>query len=75
MRLTCAVSRTRSDPAFTNENVSSARNYFKQAVNLDPKFALAWAALARMDTVGYGSDNTSDGGQLAKRRAKLRKPR
>ena len=40
-------------PGFTNENVSSARNYFKQAVNLDPKFALAWAALVRMDTVRY----------------------
>jgi tetratricopeptide (TPR) repeat protein len=40
-------------PGFTNESVSSARNYFKQAVNLDPKFALAWAALVRMDTVRY----------------------
>ena len=55
MRLTCAVSCTRSDPAFTNENVSSARNYFKQAVNLDPKFALAWAALVRMDSARYGT--------------------
>ena len=56
MRLTCTVSRLpRGDPGFTNENVSSARNYFKQAVNLDPKFALAWAALVRMDTVRYAA--------------------
>lgn len=40
-------------PGFTNENVSSARNYFKRAVSLDPKFALAWAALVPMDTARY----------------------
>jgi serine/threonine protein kinase/Flp pilus assembly protein TadD len=38
----------------TSENVSKARSYFKQAVGLDPKFALAWAQLARIDSVGYG---------------------
>lgn len=39
---------------FTSENVLAARNYFKQAVSLDPKFALAWAALARINSLGYG---------------------
>jgi serine/threonine protein kinase len=38
----------------TSENVLSARSSFKQAVHLDPKFALAWAELARVDSVGYG---------------------
>jgi serine/threonine protein kinase/Flp pilus assembly protein TadD len=42
-------------PGFTDENVSSARNYFKQAVSLDPKFALAWAALVQMDTARYST--------------------
>src|SRR5207248_5546113 len=42
-------------PGFASENVLAARNYFKQAVRLDPKFALAWAALARIDSYGYGS--------------------
>jgi len=37
-----------------SENVQAARNHFKEAVRLDPKFALAWAALARVDSVGYG---------------------
>jgi serine/threonine protein kinase/Flp pilus assembly protein TadD len=40
-------------PGFTNENVLSARNFFKQAVRMDPKFALAWAALARIDSTRY----------------------
>jgi len=40
---------------YSSENVWAARNYFKQAVRLDPKFALAWAALARIDSKGYGS--------------------
>jgi tetratricopeptide (TPR) repeat protein len=41
-------------PGFASENVLAARNYFKQAVRVDPKFALAWAALARIDSLGYG---------------------
>src|SRR5438874_12671899 len=40
---------------YSSENVWAARNYFKQAVRLDPKFALAWAALARIDSKGYGT--------------------
>lgn len=41
-------------PGNASENVLAAINYFKQAVHLDPKFALAWAALARIDSLGYG---------------------
>ena len=39
---------------YTSENVLGARSHFKQAVRLDPKFALAWAELARIDSAGYG---------------------
>ena len=31
----------------------AAQKYFKEAVRLDPKFALAWAALSRVDSAGY----------------------
>jgi serine/threonine protein kinase/Tfp pilus assembly protein PilF len=31
----------------------AAQKYFKEAVRLDPKFALAWAALSNTDSAGY----------------------
>jgi serine/threonine protein kinase/Flp pilus assembly protein TadD len=31
----------------------AARSYLKEAVRLDPKFALAWALLSQVDAVGY----------------------
>jgi TolB-like protein/Tfp pilus assembly protein PilF len=34
-------------------NSTGAQKYFREAVRLDPKFALAWALLARVDAVGY----------------------
>jgi TolB-like protein/Tfp pilus assembly protein PilF len=37
----------------TPENSLSAQRYLKQAVQLDPKFALAWARLAYVDASGY----------------------
>jgi TolB-like protein/class 3 adenylate cyclase/Tfp pilus assembly protein PilF len=38
---------------FTSANAAAAQNYLRQAVRLDPKFALAWALLSYVDSVGY----------------------
>jgi tetratricopeptide (TPR) repeat protein len=37
----------------TPANVLGAQKYLKEAVRLDPKFALAWALLSRVDAGGY----------------------
>jgi TolB-like protein/Tfp pilus assembly protein PilF len=39
--------------AFTPENSLSAQKYVKEAVRLDPNFALAWALLSYVDASGY----------------------
>ena len=39
--------------SFAPANTLSAQRYLKEAVNLDPKFALGWAMLSRVDAVGY----------------------
>jgi serine/threonine protein kinase/Tfp pilus assembly protein PilF len=39
--------------AFTPENSLAAQKYLKEAVQLDPKFALAWALLSYVDASGY----------------------
>jgi serine/threonine protein kinase/Tfp pilus assembly protein PilF len=39
--------------AFTPANSLAAQNYLKEAVRLDPKFALAWALLSYVDASGY----------------------
>ena len=41
--------KTTSSPA----NVLSAQKYLREAVRLDPKFALSWALLSYADAVGY----------------------
>src|SRR5215467_7959013 len=41
--------RTGNTPA----NSLGAQKYFKEAVRLDPKFALSWALLSYVDAVGY----------------------
>jgi TolB-like protein/class 3 adenylate cyclase len=41
--------RTQNTPA----NSLSAQQHFKEAVRLDPKFALSWALLSYVDAVGY----------------------
>jgi TolB-like protein/class 3 adenylate cyclase len=38
---------------FTPANALAAQKYLKEAVRLDPKFALAWALLSYLDSVGY----------------------
>jgi serine/threonine protein kinase/Tfp pilus assembly protein PilF len=37
----------------TRSNVLGAQKYFKEAVRLDPKFALSWALLSYVDARGY----------------------
>ncbi len=39
--------------AFTPANSLSAQKYLKEAVRLDPKFALGWALLSYVDASGY----------------------
>src|SRR5438105_1089352 len=41
----------------TPENYLGAQKYFKEAVRLDPKFALAWALLSYVDARGYHTTN------------------
>jgi serine/threonine protein kinase/Tfp pilus assembly protein PilF len=38
-------------------NVLGAQKYFREAVRLDPKFALAWAMLARVDAMSHFTFN------------------
>ncbi len=40
-------------PAITAANTRGAQKYLREAVRLDPKFALAWARLSYVDAVGY----------------------
>src|SRR5213075_539484 len=39
--------------ANTTANALNAQKYLREAVRLDPKFALAWALLSSVDAVGY----------------------
>src|SRR5205823_1048527 len=45
--------KTQNTPA----NYLGAQKYFKEAVRLDPKFALAWALLSYVDARGYHTTN------------------
>src|SRR5215472_10026277 len=45
--------KTQNTPA----NLLSAQKHFKEAVRLDPKFALSWALLSYVDAVGYVTQN------------------
>ena len=38
---------------YTSTNAVAAQKYLRQAVRLDPKFALAWALLSYADSAGY----------------------
>ena len=40
-------------PANTTANSLNAQKYLREAVRLDPKFALAWALLSSVDSLGY----------------------
>ncbi len=43
--------------AITPANSLGAQKYFREAVRLDPKFALSWALLSYVDAVGYITQN------------------
>jgi TolB-like protein/Tfp pilus assembly protein PilF/class 3 adenylate cyclase len=43
--------------ANTTVNALGAQKYLKEAVRLDPKFALAWALLSQVDAAGYRTLN------------------
>src|SRR4029077_14512390 len=43
--------------AISPANYLGAQKYLKEAVRLDPKFALAWALLSYVDAVGYITQN------------------
>src|SRR5206468_6048667 len=45
--------KTTSTPA----NVLGAQKYLREAVRLDPKFALSWALLSYVEAVGYITTN------------------
>src|SRR6185295_15615958 len=40
-------------PANTTANILGAQKYLREAVRLDPKFAIAWALLSSVDSIGY----------------------
>src|SRR2546421_3088254 len=42
--------------AITPANALAAQKYLKEAVRLDPKFALAWALLSSVDAIGYRTE-------------------
>jgi TolB-like protein/class 3 adenylate cyclase/Tfp pilus assembly protein PilF len=44
-------------PGNTSASLRNAQNYFREAVRLDPNFALGWALLASSDARGYSSLN------------------
>ena len=43
--------------ANTPANSRGAQQYLKEAVRLDPKFALSWALLSYVDAIGYSTQN------------------
>jgi tetratricopeptide (TPR) repeat protein len=47
-------------PGYYERNTLAAVEHFTQAVNLDPKFAVAWAWLARVSALGYFNSAGSD---------------
>ena len=56
------------------DNIQKAIDYFKQATEMDPLFALAWTGLAdsyaQLPTVAYGAVPTSDAMPMAKAAAR-----
>src|SRR6266702_1089360 len=44
---------TLSSVGFESRNVIPARQYLKEAVRIDPKFALGWSLLSSVDSAGY----------------------
>src|SRR6266581_4752245 len=47
------LAHTLSSGGFEPANVIPARQYLKEAVRIDPKFALGWSLLSSVDSAGY----------------------
>ena len=45
----------------TPANALGAQKYLREAVRLDPKFALAWALLSYVDSRGYSNESSTNG--------------
>ena len=62
---TCAAWLTALKTTSTPANSLGAQKYLKEAVRLDPKFALAWALLSYTDAIGYRTAESSTNGRPA----------
>jgi tetratricopeptide (TPR) repeat protein len=58
--LICADWRMLFGPAIYEHNALAAVEHFSKAVDLDPKFAVAWAWLARVSAGGYFNSAGND---------------
>ena len=63
------------ETGITPANALGAQKYLREAVRLDPKFALAWALLSYVDAIGYRTDGFNRRSLCVKRRGKQPKPR
>ena len=61
-------------PGYTLANALSAQKYLKEAVRLDPKFALAWALLSYTDALGYITRIFNQHPRCVKRHGRQPKP-
>ena len=61
--------------ANTPANALGAQKYLKEAVRLDPKFALGWALLSYVDARSYITFVFNQRSHCVKRRGRQRKPR
>ena len=61
-------------PANTTANSLGAQKYLREAVRLDPKFALAWALLSSVDSLGYLTKTLQPTSLFVKKRGKRPKP-
>ncbi len=61
--------------ANTPANALGAQKYLKEAVRLDPKFALAWALLSYVDAIGYSHRIFNQRSPCVKRHDRQLKPR
>jgi hypothetical protein len=61
--------------AITPANSLGAQKYLREAVRLDPKFALSWALLSVVDSTGYLTQTLQPTIALRERRGRQPKPR
>ena len=59
-----------ASPYYSSTAATEAAGFYERAVELDPKFAIAWARLSRTNALVYfGRDDTSDPRRIAAKRA------